>query len=122
MKNCPMFSLCSNFLTSLHSVRGQFLTNDGEKSEKKQSLKSIEQGHTEGTFSLPFKILTLCLVGASPKPQEQKQKQKWHSLRSRLFKSKSSLKPMLYMGFNVLKAVIRGGNHQIVVTSLVDTR
>ena len=55
--------------------QGQFLANDGEKAEKKQILKSIEQGHTEGTFSLPCKSPTLGLDWASPKPQKQDQKQ-----------------------------------------------
>ena len=45
-----------------------------EKRQKKQILKIIEQGHTEGTFSLPFKIPTLGLDGASPKPQKAKAK------------------------------------------------
>ena len=44
--------------------------------EKKQKIKRIGQGHTEGTFSLPCKIPTLCLVGASPKPQKAKAKAK----------------------------------------------
>ena len=47
-----------------------------EKRQKKADFKSIEQGHTEGTFSLPCKIPTLCLVGASPKPQKAKAKAK----------------------------------------------
>ena len=34
----------------------------------------MEQGHTEGTFSLPCKIPNLCSIGASPKPQKQEQK------------------------------------------------
>ena len=63
-----MFSLCSNLLTKQAS-RGQFLQITGKNSR----FKSIEQGHTEGTFSLPCKIPTLCLVGASPKPQKQEQ-------------------------------------------------
>jgi hypothetical protein len=67
--------------------RGAISSNYGEKFK---GLKSIEQGYTEGTFSLPCKIPTLCLVGASPKPQKQDQKQKWHSLRSCLLKSKST--------------------------------
>ena len=46
-----------------------------EKRQKKQILKSIEQGHTEGTFSLPCKSPTLGFDGASPKPQKQDQKQ-----------------------------------------------
>ena len=54
--------------------QGQFLANDGEKAEKKQILKIIEQGYTEGTFSLPFKIPTLGFIGASPKPQKAKAK------------------------------------------------
>ena len=42
----------------------------------------MEQGHTEGTFSLQCKIPTLCLVGASPKPQKQEQKMALASLVS----------------------------------------
>ena len=53
--------------------RGAISSNYGEKFK---GLKSIEQGYTEGTFSLPCKIPTLCLVGASPKPQKQKTKAK----------------------------------------------
>ena len=66
-----MFSLCSNFLTT-SLVEGQFLQITGKKFK---GLKSIEQGHTEGTFSLPCKIPTLGLDGASPKPQKQEQEQ-----------------------------------------------
>ena len=76
MKNCLCFSLKLKLFDFTSLRQGQFLANDGEKAEKKQILKSIEQGHTEGTFSLPFKIPTLCLVGASPKPQKAKAKAK----------------------------------------------
>jgi len=48
----------------------------GKKTEKIKSKKDLEQGYTEGTFSLPCKIPTLCLVGASPKPQKAKAKAK----------------------------------------------
>jgi hypothetical protein len=36
----------------------------------------LPQQGTEGTFPLPCKIPTLCLVGASPKPQKAKAKAK----------------------------------------------
>ena len=70
-----MFSLKLKLFDFTSLRQGQFLANDRER-QKKQILKSIEQGHTEGTFSLPCKIPTLCLVGGqAPNPKKQKQRQ-----------------------------------------------
>ena len=44
--------------------------------EKTKDFKSIEQGHTEGTFSLPFKIPTLCLDWGKPQTPKSKSKGK----------------------------------------------
>ena len=53
MKIAPVFAKAQTFdFTSLR--QGQFL----QMTEKTKDFKSIEQGHTEGTFSLPFKIPT----------------------------------------------------------------
>ena len=69
-----MFSLKLNFFDFTSLRQGQFLANDREKA-KKQILKSIEQGHTEGTFSLPCKIPTLAFIRQAPNPKKQKQRQ-----------------------------------------------
>ncbi len=91
MKIALCFRYRSNVLTSLCSVEGQFLTNDREKSEKKQSLKSIKPAHTSSPFSRTSKNDPCGLVGACPKPQKAKSKTKnGTSLRSCLFKSKST--------------------------------
>ena len=46
-----------------------------EKRQKKQILKSIEQGHTEGTFFTTVQnSYSRPLDGASPKPQKAKAK------------------------------------------------
>ena len=69
-----MFSLKLNFFDFTSLRQGQILANDREKA-KKADFKSIEQGHTEGTFSLPCKIPTLALMGQAPNPKKQKQRQ-----------------------------------------------
>ena len=70
MKIALGFSLKLKLLTSLRYVRAIF-ANDGEKPK---ILKALSKD-TQGTFPLPWKIPTLCLVGASPNPKKQKQRQ-----------------------------------------------
>ena len=110
MKIALGFAKAQTFFDFTSLRQGQFLANDGEKTK---DFKSIEQGHTEGTFSLPFKIPTLCLVGASPKPQKQKQRQKWHSLRSCLLKSKKHTIVKIFMKSDAKKAVFRGSKVEL---------
>ena len=87
--------------------------------EKFKGLKSIEQGYTEGTFSLPFKIPTLCLYGASPKPQKQEQM----ALASLVSFQKQKLTVVkIFMELDIEKAVFQRGNKRTFFMPLVDTR
>ena len=90
--------------------------------EKTKDFKSIEQGHTEGTFSLPFKIPTLCLVGASPKPQKAKAKAKMAlaSLVSSQKQKHTIVK--IFMKSDAKKAVFQRVESRTFIVSLVDTR
>ena len=97
--------------------RGAISSNYGEKFK---GLKSIEQGYTEGTFSLPFKIPTLCLVGASPKPQKQEQKMALASLVS--FQKQKLTVVKIFMKLDLEKAVFQRGNKRTFFMPLVDTR
>ncbi len=83
-------------------------------------LASIEQGYTEGTFSLPCKIPTLCLVGASPKPQKQEQKMALASLVS--FQKQKLTVVKIFMELDIEKAVFQRGNKRTFFMPLVDTR
>ena len=71
MKIAPRFSLKLNFFDFTSLRQGQFL----QMTEKNKDFKSIEQGHTEGTFPLPWKIPTSALMGQAPNPKKQKQRQ-----------------------------------------------
>ena len=87
--------------------------------EKFKGLKSIEQGYTEGTFSLPFKIPTLGLIGASPKPQKQEQM----ALASLVSFQKQKLTVVkIFMELDIEKAVFQRGNKRTFFMPLVDTR
>ena len=88
--------------------------------EKFKGLKSIEQGYTEGTFSLPFKIPTLCLVGARPNPQKQEQKMALASLVS--FQKQKLTVVKIFMELDIEKAVFQRGNKRTFFMPLVDTR
>ena len=88
--------------------------------EKFKGLKSIEQGYTEGTFSLPVKIPTLCLVGASPTPQKQEQKMALASLVS--FQKQKLTVVKIFMELDIEKAVFQRGNKRTFFMPLVDTR
>ena len=77
--------------------------------EKNQDFKSIEQGHTEGTFSLPFKIPTLCLVGASPKPQKAKAKAKMALASLVSFQKQKHTIVKVFMKSDAKKAVFQRG-------------
>ena len=68
----------------------------------------MEQGHTEGTFSLPCKIPNLCLVGASPKPQKQEQKQKMALASLVSFQKQKLIVVKIFMKLDIEKAVFRG--------------
>ena len=69
--------------------QGQFLENDGEKSEEIKSKKILSKDTQRVLFHYRDKFPLCDLVqGQAPKPQQQKQK--WHSLRSCLLKSKST--------------------------------
>ena len=90
-----------------------------EKRQKKQILKSIEQGHTEGTFTIVQKFLLA--LWASPKPQNQDQKQ------MALATLVSSQKQKLTIAKNFKKsdsekAVFQRGISELFFMSLVDTR
>ena len=90
--------------------------------EKTKDFKSIEQGHTEGTFSLPFKIPTLGLYGASPKPQK-KEKQRQNGTRfARVFKKQKHTIVKIFMKSDAKKAVFQRVESRTFIVSLVDTR
>ena len=82
----------------------------------------MEQGHTEGTFSLPCKIPTLCLVGASPKPQKQEQKQKMALASLVSFQKQKLIVVKIFMKLDIEKAVFQRGNKRTFFMPLVDTR
>ena len=90
--------------------------------EKTKDFKSIEQGHTEGTFPLPWKIPTLSLYGASPKPQKSKSKGKMAlaSLVSSQKQKRTIVK--IFLKSDTKKRFFRGGNNRTFIVSLVDTR
>ena len=88
--------------------------------EKKQKIKRIGQGHTEGTFLLPCKIPTLCLVGASPKPQKAKAKMALASLVSSQKQKRTIVK--IFMKSDAKKAVFQRVKSLTFIVSLADTR
>ncbi len=69
----------------------------------------MEQGYTEGTFSLPCKIPNLCLVGASPKPQKQEQKQKMALASLVSFQKQKHTIVKVFMKSDAKKAVFQRG-------------
>ena len=71
-----MFSLRSNFFDFALLRQGQFLANDGEKSEKIKSKKNLSKDTQRGLFHYRVKFLICALLRANPKPQKQEQKQK----------------------------------------------
>ena len=91
---------------------------------KTKDFKSIEQGYTEGTFSLPFKIPTLCLVGASPKPQKAKAKAKAKMALASLVSSQKQKHTIvkIFMKSDAKKAVFQRVESRTFIVSLVDTR
>ena len=68
-----MFSLRSNFFDFALLRQGQFLANDGEKSEKIKSKKNLSKDTQRGLFHYRVKF-PLLPYGASPKPQKAKAK------------------------------------------------
>ena len=70
MKIAPRFSLKLKLFDFTSLRQGQFL----QMTEKTKDFKSIEQGHTEGTFPLPCKIPTCALLGQAPNPKKAKAK------------------------------------------------
>ena len=117
MKIASVFAKAQTFW--LHFVTSGAIFSKWRR--KTKDFKSIEQGHTEGTFSLPFKIPTSGLVGASPKPQKAKAKAKWHSLRSCLQKQKHTI-VKIFMKSDAKKAVFQRVESRTFIVSLVDTR
>ena len=81
MKIAPRFSLKLNFFDFTSLRQGQFL----QMTEKTKDFKSIEQGHTEGTFPLPWKIPTLGLYGGKPQTPKSKSKGKMVLRFARVF-------------------------------------
>ena len=75
-----------------------------EKRQKKADFKSIEQGHTEGTFSLPFKIPTLCLVGSKPQTPKSKSKGKNGTRFARVFSKAKAHDSKNHLAANIFKS------------------
>ena len=93
-------------MTSLRYVRGNF-ANDGEKPK---ILKSIEQGHTEGTFfHYRSKFLLFSLYWASPKPQKAKAKAKMALASLVSFQKQKHTIVKVFMKSDAKKAVFQRG-------------
>ena len=66
-----MFSLRSNFFDFALLRQGQFLANDGEKSEKIKSKKNLSKDTQRGLFHYRVKFLICALLGQAPNPKNK---------------------------------------------------
>ena len=70
-----MFSLCSNFFDFALLRQGQFLENDGEKSEEIKSKKYFKPAHTKSPFLVSLEK-GLCGSGSGASPPTPPKKYK----------------------------------------------
>ena len=106
MKIAPRFSLKLKLLDFAMLSQGQFLENDGEKSEEIKSKNILRKDTQRVLFTIVINF-TLCdlVQGQAPKPQQQKQM----ALASLVSSKAKAHDSKNYLAANILKTVFQKG-------------
>ena len=116
-----MFSLRSNFFDFTSLRQGQFLANDGEKSEKIKSKKILSKDTQRVLFHYRDKFPLCDLVQG--KPRNPNSKSKNGTRFARVFSKAKAHDSKNRLAANIFKSGFsEGGNRRIFFVSLVDTR